>query len=321
MKRRSFIKACAVSMAAAPVVRAGQDRVIRIIVPFAPGGSADLIPRLVAQAMADSLGDTVIVENKAGAGGAVGTLYVSRSAPDGLTLGVATVSTHAIQPAVMARPGYHPLRDFSPISNLADVPNIISINPKVPAGDMAAFIALAKRADQDLMFGSPGVGSLGHMMGELFVQATGARLRHVPYRGAGPALQDAIAGHVTVLCDNLPASLPHVQAGRLRGLAVAWPGRVAQLPDVPTFAQAGIAVLNDPAWFGLVGPAGMAPAQVARLQGAVAAALGRPEVAARIAELGAVPRANAPAEFSRQIGAELEKWIAVAHKAGISLEA
>ena len=305
MKRRSFIKACAVSMAAAPVVRAGQDRVIRIIVPFAPGGSADLIPRLVAQAMAESLGDTVIVENKAGAGGAVGTLYVSRSAPDGLTLGVATVSTHAIQPAVMARPGYHPLRDFSPISNLADVPNIISINPKVPAGDMAAFIALAKRADQDLMFGSPGVGSLGHMMGELFVQATGARLRHVPYRGAGPALQDAIAGHVTVLCDNLPASLPHVQAGRLRGLAVAWPGRVAQLPDVPTFAQAGIAVLNDPAWFGLVGPAGMAPAQVARLQGAVAAALGRPEVAARIAELGA----------------ELEKWIAVAHKAGISLEA
>ena len=234
---------------------------------------------------------------------------------------MATVSTHAIQPAVMARPGYHPLRDFSPISNLADVPNIISINPKVPAGDMAAFIALAKRADQDLMFGSPGVGSLGHMMGELFVQATGARLRHVPYRGAGPALQDAIAGHVTVLCDNLPASLPHVQAGRLRGLAVAWPGRVAQLPDVPTFAQAGIPVLNDPAWFGLVGPAGMAPAQVARLQGAVAAALGRPEVAARIAELGAVPRANAPAEFSRQIGAELEKWLAVAHKAGISLEA
>ncbi|CUK03552.1 MULTISPECIES: Bug family tripartite tricarboxylate transporter substrate binding protein [Achromobacter] len=321
MKRRSFIKACAISMAAAPVVRAGQDRVIRIIVPFAPGGSADLIPRLVAQAMAESLGDTVIVENKAGAGGAVGTLYVSRSAPDGLTLGVATVSTHAIQPAVMARPGYHPLRDFSPISNLADVPNIISINPKVPAGDMAAFIALASRPDQDLMFGSPGVGSLGHMMGELFVQATGARLRHVPYRGAGPALQDAIAGHVTVLCDNLPASLPHVQAGRLRGLAVAWPGRLAQLPDVPTFAQTGIAVLNDPAWFGLVGPAGMAPAQVARLQGAVAAALGRPEVAARVAELGAVPRANAPAEFSGQIGAELEKWLAVARKAGISLEA
>lgn len=321
MKRRSFIKACAVSMAVAPAVRAGQDRVIRIIVPFAPGGSADLIPRLVAQAMAESLGDTVIVENKAGAGGAVGTLYVSRSAPGGLTLGVATVSTHAIQPAVMARPGYHPLRDFSLISNLADVPNIISINPKVPAGDMAAFIALAKRADQDLMFGSPGVGSLGHMMGELFVQATGARLRHVPYRGAGPALQDAIAGHVTVLCDNLPASLPHVQAGRLRGLAVAWPARVAQLPDVPTFAQAGIPVLNDPAWFGLVGPAGMAPAQVARLQGAVTAALGRSEVAARIAELGAVPRANAPAEFSRQIGAELEKWLAVARKAGISLEA
>nr|WP_315971507.1 tripartite tricarboxylate transporter substrate-binding protein [Achromobacter xylosoxidans] len=258
MKRRHFIQACALSLAAASRVQA-QDRVIRIVVPFAPGGSADLIPRLIAGALAERLGQSVIVENRPGAGGAVGALHVSRAAPDGLTLGVATVSTHAIQPAVSARPGYQPLRDFSPISNLADVPNIVSINPRLPAANLVEFVALARRKDGELMFGSPGVGSLGHMMGELLAQTTGARLRHVPYRGAGPALQDAIAGHVDVLCDNLPASLPHVQGGRLRALAVAWPGRVAQLPDVPTFAEAGIPALNDPAWFGLVGPAGNAP--------------------------------------------------------------
>ncbi|WP_368931902.1 Bug family tripartite tricarboxylate transporter substrate binding protein [Achromobacter xylosoxidans] len=320
MKRRHFIQACALSLAAASRVQA-QDRVIRIVVPFAPGGSADLIPRLIAGALAERLGQSVIVENRPGAGGAVGALHVSRAAPDGLTLGVATVSTHAIQPAVSARPGYQPLRDFSPISNLADVPNIVSINPRLPAANLAEFVALARRKDGDLMFGSPGVGSLGHMMGELLAQTSGARLRHVPYRGAGPALQDAIAGHVDVLCDNLPASLPPVLGGRLRALAVAWPGRVAQLPDVPTFSEAGIPALNDPAWFGLVGPAGMPPALVAALQEAVVAALKRPEVTARIVELGAVPRANAPEEFSRQIGAELEKWRSVAKRANISLEA
>ena len=188
MKRRHFIQACALSLAAASRVQA-QDRVIRIVVPFAPGGSADLIPRLIAGALAERLGQSVIVENRPGAGGAVGALHVSRAAPDGLTLGVATVSTHAIQPAVSARPGYQPLRDFSPISNLADVPNIVSINPRLPAANLVEFVALARRKDGDLMFGSPGVGSLGHMMGELLAQTTGARLRHVPYRGAGPALQ------------------------------------------------------------------------------------------------------------------------------------
>lgn len=307
-------------MLGVPMVKA-QDRVIRIIVPFAPGGSGDLIPRIVAQAMSESLGDTVIVENRAGAGGVVGSLYVSRAAPDGLTLGVATVSTHAIQPAVMAKPSYNPLSDFAPISNLASVPNIISINPAVPARDIEAFIKLAKQKDQDLTYGSPGIGSLGHMMGELFVQSTGARLRHVPYRGAGPALQDTIAGHVNALCDNLPASLPHVQGGRLRALAIAWPDRIGQLPDVPTFSEIGISALNDPAWFGLVGPAGLSPGMVQRLQASVAAAMQRPEIAAKIRELGAVPSSNTSGEFAAQIESELNKWRGVAKAANISLEA
>ncbi|CAB3664383.1 Bug family tripartite tricarboxylate transporter substrate binding protein [Achromobacter kerstersii] len=298
-----------------------QNRVIRIIVPFAPGGTGDLIPRLIAQAMSEVLGDTVIVENKAGAGGVVGSLYVSRAASDGLTLGVATVSTHAIQPAVMAKPSYSPLGDFSSISNLAKVPNIISINPKVPASNIEAFVKLAKQADQDLTYGSPGIGSLGHMMGELFVQSTGTRLRHVPYRGAGPALQDTIAGHVNVLCDNLPASLPHVQGGRLRALAIAWPNRIDQLPEIPTFSEIGISALNDPAWFGLVGPAGMSPDVVQRLQTSVSAAMKRPDIVAKIRELGAVPSSNTPSQFSTQIESELNKWRGVAKAANISLEA
>lgn len=320
MKRRSFLAACAATLAVAPVVRA-QDRIVRIVVPFAPGGSADLIPRIIAQAMAQHLGETVIVENRAGAGGAVGSLHVARSAPDGLTLGVATVSTHAIQPAVSARLGYDPLTGFAPVSNLASVPNIVSVNPKIPVDSIAALAQLARRGGRELTYGSPGVGSLGHMMGELLAQSTGAQLRHVPYRGAGPALQDTIAGHVDLLCDNLPASLPHAQGGRLRALAVAWPTRHPQLPAVPTFAEAGIPKLNEPAWFGLVAPAGTPEPVVARLQAAAAAALRRDDIGARLAELGAVPQGNGSAQFAGQIRAELEKWRAVARAANISLEA
>lgn len=321
MKRRHFLAACAAALAAASPALRAQDRIIKIIVPFAPGGSADLIPRIIAQAMSEHLGETVIVENRAGAGGAVGTLQVARAAPDGLTLGVATVSTHAIQPAVAARPAYDPLQGFAPISNLASVPNIISVNPKIPIDSIAALTQLARNGGRELTYGSPGVGSLGHMMGELLAQATGAPLRHVPYRGAGPALQDTIAGHVDMLCDNLPASMPHVQEGRLRALAIAWPSRNPQLPAVPTFAEVGIPRLNDPAWFGLVAPAGTPPVRVARLQAAAASALRRADIAARLAELGAVAQGSTAADFAGQIRAELEKWRQVARAAHISLEA
>ncbi|MGS1109886.1 Bug family tripartite tricarboxylate transporter substrate binding protein [Achromobacter anxifer] len=321
MKRRCFLKVCAVSMAAAPVVARSQDRIIRIVVPFAPGGSGDLIPRIVAPAMSERLGMTVIVENRAGAGGVIGATYVARAPADGLTLGVATVSTHAIQPAVLAKPPYDPLKDFAPISNLARVPNVISINPGLPAQDMAEFIKLAKQRGGDITYGSPGVGSLGHMMGELFAQATGAAMRHIPYRGAGPALQDAIAGHVDVLCDNLPASLPHIQGKRLRALAVAWPGRVEQLPDVPTFAQVGVQALNDPAWFGLVAPAGTPAEFVQRVSEAAAVALKHPEVAGRIRQLGAVPQGGQPEAYVADIQSELDKWRRVASAGNISLEA
>jgi tripartite-type tricarboxylate transporter receptor subunit TctC len=319
MKRRQFVVTAAASCLAAPYVRA-QDKPIRIVVPFAPGGSGDLIPRMIAPGMSEFLKQPVIVENRAGAGGSLGANYVAKSAPDGLTIGVATVSTHGIYPAVMTKAPYDPLKDFLPIANLARVPNVVSVHPSVPAKDMREFIALARNPKSYLDYGSPGVGSLGHMMGELFKQATQGYMLHIPYRGAGPALQDTLAGQIKVLFDNLPASLPHIKAGRLRALAVAWPTRLVQLPDVPTFAEAGLPTVNGPAWFGLVAPMGTSVAVIQKLQQAAAASIARPELRARIEDLGAVPLGNAPAAFAEEIRAEFSKWQRVAKLGKISLE-
>lgn len=319
MHRRRFLTACAVTLAAAPLVRA-EELVIRMIVAFAPGGSGDLIPRIVAPTMADRLKETIVVENKSGAGGSIGASYVAHAAPDGRTIGVATVSTHAIQPAVATNLPYDPMKDFIAISNLARVPNVMAVNPQVAAANVDELVKLSKKTSGGLAYASPGVGSLGHMMGELFAQSTGAALRHVPYRGGGPAVQDVIAGHVQILFDNLPSSVPHISGGRLRALAVAWPGRVSVVPDVPTFAEVHVPALNDPAWFGLVAPAGTPQAMVDRMQQAVAAAMKDPNVVRRIKELGAVPVGNTSAEYTAEIKAEYEKWRKVAKAANISLE-
>lgn len=319
MQRRQIIAATAACLAA-PTLRA-QEKALRIVVPFAPGGSGDLIPRMVAPVLSELLRQPVIVENRSGAGGSLGASHVAKSAPDGFTLGVATVSTHGIYPAVMKSPPYDPLKDFVPVSNLARVPNVVSVHPLVSAKDMREFVALARHPKSYLEYGSPGVGSLGHMMGELFKQATGAYMLHIPYRGAGPALADALAGQIKVLFDNLPASLPHVKAGRLRALAVAWPARLPHLPGVPTFAEAGLPGVNDPAWFGLVAPAGTPTGMVQRLQQGVAAALARPELRERIEGLGAVPLGNSSEVFAQELRAEFTKWQRVAKTGGISLEA
>jgi tripartite-type tricarboxylate transporter receptor subunit TctC len=319
MKRRQFVVTAAASCLAAPYVH-GQEKPIRIIVPFAPGGSGDLIPRMVAPGMSEFLKQPVIVENRAGAGGSLGANYVAKSAADGLTIGVATVSTHGIYPAVMSKAPYDSLKDFLPITNLARVPNVVSVHPSVPAKDMREFIALVRNPRSYLDYGSPGVGSLGHMMGELFKQATQGYMLHIPYRGAGPALQDTLAGQIKVLFDNLPASLPHTKAGRLRALAVAWPTRLVQLPDVPTFAEVGLPTVNGPAWFGLVAPVGTSAAVIQRLQQAAAASIARPELRARIEDLGAVPLGNTPAAFAEEIRAEFSKWQRVAKLGKISLE-
>src|SRR5690606_26198472 len=208
---------------------------VRLIVPFPPGGTTDIVGRLVADKLGAGWGQPVVVENHAGAGGSIGSAAIASAAPDGYTLGIATVSTHGINPAIYKNLPFDAQKDFQPITNLAAVPNVMSTHPSVPAEDMASFIALAKKDPGKITYASAGNGSVSHMMGELFKMASGVDLLHVPYRGVGPALNDTLAGQVNVLFDNLPSSLPHIQAGKLRALAVAAPQRVAALPDVPTF--------------------------------------------------------------------------------------
>ncbi|ANN77398.1 tripartite tricarboxylate transporter substrate binding protein BugE [Bordetella flabilis] len=295
-------------------------KAIRLIVPFPPGGTTDIVGRLFADRLGRELGQTVVVENRGGAGGSIGSGAIASAAPDGYTLGIATVSTHGINPAVYPSLPFDAEKDFTPISNLAAVPNIMTINPKVGVRDMAGFIKLAKAEPGKLTYASAGNGSVSHMMGELFKSASGTNLVHVPYRGVGPALNDVLAGQVDVMYDNLPSSLPHVQSGRLIALAVAAPERVKALPTVPTFAEVGLAPVNDASWFGLVGPAKLPKAVVDKLNAAVVKAEADPDVQARLAALGATPVGNSPDAFAKQISAEIAKNKRVAAEAHIKVD-
>src|SRR5690606_20278794 len=213
---------------------------IRVIVPFAPGGSTDIVARIVTQRMGQELGQTMVVENKGGAGGAIGAAEAARANPDGYTLSIATVSTLAVNPA--CRPDdltYEPLTDFLPVTNFANVPNVIEVNPKFPAKNFKEFVQTLKDNPGKYTHGSSGTCSVLHLFGEAFKQATGTEAVHVPYKGSGPAVTDAVSGQIDSMFDNLPSSMGQIKAGKLRALAVAWPERLATLPDVPTLAEEG----------------------------------------------------------------------------------
>ncbi|MDQ8032260.1 MAG: tripartite tricarboxylate transporter substrate binding protein BugE [Bordetella sp.] len=296
------------------------NKPVRLIVPFPPGGTTDIVGRLFADKLGKELGQTVVVENRGGAGGSIGSAFVASSAPDGYVLGIATVSTHGINPAIYHNLPFDAEKDFTPISNLAAVPNVMTVNPKVPAKTMADFIALDKKEPGKLTYASAGNGSVSHMMGEMFKMASGTDLMHVPYRGVGPALNDTLAGQVDVLYDNLPSSLPHIQNGALIALAVAAPQRVAALPNVPTFAEAGLAPVNDSSWFGLVAPAKLPAPILEKLHAAVVKASAEADVKSRLEGLGAAPVANTPAEFSQQIAAEIAKNKRIAKEANVKID-
>jgi tripartite-type tricarboxylate transporter receptor subunit TctC len=215
---------------------------------------------------------------------------------------------------------YDPLKDFLPISNMASVPNVVSVHPSVPARDMAEFIALARNPRSYLDYGSPGIGSLGNMLGKLFKQVANGYMTHIPYRGAGPALQDALADQIKVLFDNLPASLPHIKAGRLRALVVAWPSRLKQLPEIPTFAEVNLPALNDSSWFGLVAPVGTATDVIQRIQAATADTVSRPDVKMRIQDLGGFALGSTAESFEATLRAEFKNGKKVAGTGQISLE-
>lgn len=293
---------------------------VRLIVPFAAGGTTDIVARAVSDALGHQLGQPVVVENRGGGGGAIGADALAKSTADGYTIGIATVSTMATNPATNPKNPYDPLKDFAPITNLVNVPNVLTVNPKVPARNLKEFIALLRAEPGKYSYASAGKGSISHLDGELFKMTTKTDMVHVPYRGSGPALNDTLAGQVTGQFDNLPSSMPHIQAGKLRALAVAAPKRVEGLPDVPTFAEEGLKDNNNMAWYGLVAPANTPPAIINRLHDAAVKALQDPAAKRRLIESGAYPDGNTPQQFSAQIKRELELRKKIAQEQHITLE-
>lgn len=324
MKFASIAGAVAALVAAIPastaLAQSYPTKPIRLIVPFAAGGTTDIVARSVADGIGRELGQPVVVENRGGGGGAIGADALAKSAPDGYTLGIATVSTMATNPATNARNPYDPIKDFAPISNLVNVPNVLTVNPKVPAKSVHEFVTLLKSNPGKFSYASAGKGSISHLDGELFKFLTKTDMVHIPYRGSGPALNDTLAGQVSAQFDNLPSSMPFIQAGKLRALAVAAPKRVEGLPDVPTFSEAGMKDMNNMAWYGLVAPANTPAAVIARVHDAAVKTLQDPAVKKRLADSGAYTDGNTPQQYAAQIKRELEMRKKIAHDQNITLE-
>jgi tripartite-type tricarboxylate transporter receptor subunit TctC len=328
MKTRRIIAALAAGtsslvLAALSVTAQAQSyptKPVRVIVPFAPGGSTDIIARLMGEKMGREMGQPFIIENRAGGGGAVGAAEAAKATPDGYTLSIATVSTMAINPACNPKLGYDPLKDFKPVTNFANTANVLAVNPKFPAADFKAFLELVKQNPGKYSFASSGTCSINHFLGELFQLGTGAKIMHIPYRGSGPAIADVMAGQVEILFDNLPSSMPHIQTGRLRALAVAWSDRVDGLPNVPTFKELGLPLMNDPAWYGLLAPAGTPDDIIKKLRDVAVKVLADPQVRETLSKQGAAADGNTPEAFRTQIENELNKAKDVVKKQNIKLE-
>jgi tripartite-type tricarboxylate transporter receptor subunit TctC len=309
MQRRNLISLATLALVSGSVwAQAYPNRPVKLQVPFAPGGTTDIVARVISEPLGKALGQSVVVENKAGGGGVVGANETAKSSPDGYSLGMATVSTTAANPAINSKIPYNPITDFTPIINIAATPNVIAVHPSFPAQDYKSFVAELKKNPGKYSYASSGTGGIGHLQTELWKGLAGVFITHIPYRGAGPALNDTVAGQVPIIFDNMPSALPFIQTGKLIPIVVAAPQRLPQLPNVPTFKEVGLEPVNRMAYYGIYGPKNLPKEVVEKVSAGVKKALQDPAVVKRIQDTGSLVVANTPEEFAAQIKAEFEVY-------------
>ncbi len=312
---------CAAALAAPVAFADGYPaKPIRFVVPYPPGGPLDTVARLLAQKMTEHTGQPVIVDNKPGAGGNIGADAVAKALPDGYTILMGAVATHAINPTLYSKIPYDPVKDFTPVTLLGVTPNVLVVNAAVPATTVKEFIVYAKANPGKLNYGSGSTGSAGHLAGELFNTMAGVQMVHVPYKGAAPAMQDLLAGQVQVMFDNMASALPQVKSGKIRALAVTTPKRATAAPELPTIAEAGLPGFDVSTWFGVFLPAGASKEMVTRLHDELVRALALPDVKERFAALGVEPAGNQPGEFAAYIKSEAAKYAEVIRKSGARVD-
>jgi len=296
------------------------DRTITMVVPFAAGGSTDVVARIIAEKMSQDLGQQVIVQNVAGAGGNLGADNVARAEPDGYTILMGTVATHALNPLILKSTPYDPQKDFSPVSLLVIVPNVLVVNPELPAKNVQELIALLKAEPDKWSYASSGNGTPLHLSGELFNAMAGTKMQHIPYKGAGPALTDLLGNQVSIMFDNLPSSSGHIKSGKLRALAVTTAQRAPSFPDIPTVAESGVPGYETYTWNALFAPANTPADVVTKLNDSANKALKDPAVAGRMKEFSATIVGSTPEELGAHVKAELAKWEPIVKGANIQME-